>query len=80
MTVDTDGMELYDKGEEKAWLELFRVFAGEKEGVIPGRVGILGMTPQDISDSAGGRSYQEAFRRGRKDMLSVMAWETDWMM
>ena len=50
MTVDTDGMELYDKGEEKAWLELFYVFAGEKEDVIPGRVGILGMTPQDISD------------------------------
>ena len=50
MTVDTDGMELYDKGEEKAWLELVYVFAGEKEDVIPGRVGILGMTPQDISD------------------------------
>ena len=50
MTVGTDGMELYDKGEEKAWLELFYVFAGEKEDVIPGRVGILGMTPQDISD------------------------------
>ena len=43
-------MELYDKGEEKAWLELFRVFAGEKEDVIPGNIGILGMTPQDISD------------------------------
>ena len=50
LTVDTDGMELYDKGEEKAWLELFYVFAGEKEEVIPGRIGILGMTPQDISD------------------------------
>ena len=50
LTVDTDGMELYDKGEEKAWLELFRVFAGEKEDVIPGNIGILGMTPQDISD------------------------------
>ena len=50
VTVDTDGMELYVKGEDKAWLELFYVFAGEKEDVIPGRVGILGMTPQDISD------------------------------
>ena len=50
VTVDTDGMELYDKGEDKAWLELFYVFAGEKEDVIPGRVGILGMTPQDNSD------------------------------
>ena len=24
ITIDTDGMELYDVGEEKAWLELFR--------------------------------------------------------
>ena len=30
ITIDTDGMELYDVGEEKAWLELFRTFA-EKE-------------------------------------------------
>ena len=26
ITIDTDGMELYDVGEEKAWLELFRTF------------------------------------------------------
>ena len=38
LTVDTDGMELYDKGEEKAWKELFLVFAGEKEDVILGRI------------------------------------------
>ncbi len=50
LTVDTDGMELYDKGAEKAWKELFVTFAGEKEDVIPGRTGILGMTPQDVSD------------------------------
>lgn len=37
LTVDTDGMELYDKGEEKAWKELFLVFAGEKEDVIFGQ-------------------------------------------
>ena len=39
LTVDTDGMELYDKGEEKVMQELFRVFAGEKEDVIPGNIG-----------------------------------------
>ena len=53
MTVDTDGMELYDKGEEKAWLELFYVFTGEKEEVIPGRIGILGMTPQELTEEEG---------------------------
>ena len=30
ITIDTDGMELYDVGEEKAWLELFRTFAEKK--------------------------------------------------
>lgn len=83
LTVNTDGMELYDRGEEKAYLALFQKFA--KEGVDAGsdniekiaycaqkvcdkkvcnenkddadrrakdgqRVGIIGMTPQDISD------------------------------
>lgn len=61
LTVDTDGMELYDKGEEKAWKELFRVFAGEKEEVIPGRIGILGMTPQEISDLRGADRIRERF-------------------
>lgn len=31
MTVDTDGMALYDEGEEKAWMELFLTFAGQKK-------------------------------------------------
>lgn len=50
MTIDTDGMELYDKGEEKAFLELFKTFATEKYPVDEHKVGILGMTPQDVSD------------------------------
>ena len=80
LTVNTDGMELYDKGEEKAYLALFGRFAGEHVDVEPGNiektqnaessegkrngmnedesadigdrpcVGIIGMTPQDISD------------------------------
>ncbi len=88
LTVNTDGMELYDRGEEKAYLALFRKFTGagvdvetdniekmeccaqevcdekicnkkigdknadgaagrEKDGQ---RIGIIGMTPQDVSD------------------------------
>ena len=80
LTVNTDGMELYDRGEEKAYLALFGRFAGENVDVEPGniektqtaescdgkrngknedvsvdiedrpRVGIIGMTPQDVSD------------------------------
>ena len=95
LAVDANGMELYDAGEEKAYLELFRVFAGKngnkneesvcsttegkleeaavaeesekseqeqqtndfpekKDGCSNAeeveRVGILGTTPQDMSD------------------------------
>ena len=84
LTVNTDGMELYDKGEEKAYLALFQKFADavssekndleteEKEtdhqdaadektdirnvsediedDIEEKRIGIIGMTPQDVSD------------------------------
>ena len=56
LTVDTDGMELYDKGEEKAYLALFEKFSDKNEEFEDmndkdrPRIGIIGMTPQDVSD------------------------------
>lgn len=50
LTVNTDGMELYDKGEEKAYLALFQKFAQETYETDEKRIGIIGMTPQDVSD------------------------------
>ena len=73
LTVDTDGMELYDKGSAKAWLELFRVFAGEKEEMVPGNIGILGMTPQDISDLRAADRIRERLRQKEK-MPFVTVW------
>ena len=63
LTVDTDGMELYDKGEEKAFLELFKTFATEKYPVEEGRIGILGMTPQDVSDLGAAAKIRALFQR-----------------
>ena len=37
------------------------MFAGEKENVIPGNIGILGMTPQDISDLRAADRIREHF-------------------
>ncbi len=48
ITVDTTGMELYDRGAQKAWLALFRRLATEQLPVQTGRVGVLGMTPLDF--------------------------------
>ena len=69
LTVDTDGMELYDKGEEKAFLELFKTFAVQKYPVDEKRVGILGMTPQDVSDLAADK-IRDLFRQ-KQDMQAV---------
>lgn len=91
LTVNTDGMELYDRGEEKAYLALFGRFAGENVDVEPGniektqtaescdgkrngknedvsvdiedrpRVGIIGMTPQDVSDLKAAEKIQKLY-------------------
>ena len=91
LTVNTDGMELYDRGEEKAYLVLFGRFAGENVDVEPGniektqtaescdgkrngknedvsvdiedrpRVGIIGMTPQDVSDLKAAEKIQKLY-------------------
>lgn len=63
LTVETNGMELYDAGEEKAWLALFKTFAKEKLPVEEGRIGILGMTPQDISDLKSGEKIRSFFKK-----------------
>ena len=74
LTVDTDGMELYDKGEEKAFLELFKTFAVEKYPVDEHRIGILGMTPQDVSDLAAADKIRDLFQRkyGQKAVCYCM--------
>lgn len=54
LTVDATGMALYDSGAEKAYLALFGRFAKEPLPVEPGRIGVLGVTPLDMSDLKAG--------------------------
>ena len=63
LAIDTDGMELYDKGEEKAYLALFTAFAKEKYEVCKEKVGILGMTPQDVSDLKAADKVREELKK-----------------
>ena len=74
LTVDTDGMELYDKGEEKAFLELFKTFAVEKYPIDEQRIGILGMTPQDVSDLDATDKIRDLFQQkyGQKAVCYCM--------
>ena len=70
LTVDTDGMELYDKGEEKAFAELFKTFAIEKYPVEERRIGVLGMTPQDVSDLAAADKIRALYQQ-KYDLQAV---------
>lgn len=73
-TVDTNGMELYDVGEEKAWLTLFKTFAGkdvasqkeaseEDDSSKKMKIGVLGLTPHDVSDL----NIEEKFRKSENE-------------
>ena len=70
LTVDTNGMELYDAGEEKAWFALFKTFAEkdvtsqkevseEDDSPKKTKIGVLGLTPHDVSDL----HVEEKFRK-----------------
>lgn len=74
LTVDTNGMELYDVGEEKAWLTLFKTFAGkdvasqkeaseEDDSSKKMKIGVLGLTPHDASDL----NIEEKFRKSENE-------------
>lgn len=74
LTVDTNGMELYDVGEEKAWLTLFKTFAGkdvasqkeaseEDDSSKKMKIGVLGLTPHDVSDL----NIEEKFRESENE-------------
>ena len=74
LTVETNGMELYDVGEEKAWLTLFKTFAGkdvasqkeaseEDDSSKKMKIGVLGLTPHDVSDL----NIEEKFRKSENE-------------
>ena len=49
ISVAANGMQLYDKGAEAAWLELFRKFAGPAGPEGRRRIGVIGYSPLDFS-------------------------------
>lgn len=48
--IETNGMDLYDKGQELAYLQLFREFIGSEKTMLPKAydVAIIGATPLDM--------------------------------
>ncbi len=59
LSIDTSGMELYDTGVSKAYLELFRTFA-EETSPATSQIGILGATPLDTGMLSAKDFFKEA--------------------
>lgn len=49
LAINTNGMELYDKGASKAYEELVRTFCREQYQTEQGRIGLWGVNPLDVS-------------------------------
>ncbi len=77
LSIDTSGMELYDVGAEKAYIELFREFAADKtdrfDDTPESLIGIIGATPLDT----GMLNAKEFFKRNILPELSSSEAESD---
>lgn len=80
VTVDTNGMELYDDGVRKASLELFRTFTGtddsasrsEAAGTDPLELlGVLGATPMDIVETEALETIENYYKKKGWRQVSV---------
>ena len=78
LPIDTNGMDLYDKGASKAYFELVKAFAGQKEAAKTHSVGILGCDPLDMSDAQAeeklrsyylAQGYEQCFLYGSAETL-----------
>ncbi len=62
LTVDANGMELYDVGEEKTWESLFRCFAKEDLPTEPGKIALIGATPLEIHSMQAPEEMKQALQ------------------
>ena len=62
LAINTNGMDLYDKGASKAYEELVRTFCTEQYLTEPGRVGVWGCNPLDMSQLDAAELMTEALQ------------------
>jgi hypothetical protein len=65
ITIDSNGVLWYDSGIEKTYLECFRRFTAEDNAkdIIPGSVGVIGVTPLDSDSLSTGKRIAETLRK-----------------
>ena len=60
ISVACSGTALYDEGESEAYLELMKKFAESRDdGPVPGRTGVIGATPLNMSTAFPGKYLEE---------------------
>lgn len=62
ITIETTGMDLYDVGAEKAYLEMFKTFAKDGMAVEKDSIGVIGTIPLDISDLKAADKIENALK------------------
>ena len=73
VSVDTNGMELYDRGEKKAYEALYRKFAKETFPVIKGKVNVFGEALGSDGALAGCDDPFERIRRASEAEKNIAA-------
>lgn len=58
LAIETTGMDLYDRGQEKAYMSLFKSFASDNNDDAP-EIGIIGATPLDLPGTESGLHITE---------------------
>ena len=63
ITVECTGTRLYDEGAQDVYLQLFQNFSRDTTEVVPGKIGVLGVTPLDTSLIDGDVKIRESLKR-----------------
>lgn len=69
IAVKTTGMNNYDTGAEKAYMELFRTFTGGASAVSKGTIGVIGAIPLDMTSFDDAALRQKLYDKGWTNVI-----------
>ncbi len=70
ITIASDGTKLYDRGEEEAYLKLFKRFAVKGLAPKKGRIGMIGATPMDLGSAGAGWVREQFKKQGHSEVVT----------
>jgi len=76
--IDTNGMELYDKGASKAYLELVKKFSVTKE-TNEKTIGVLGCNPLDLSDLTAAKMIRKYYENEGYEAVLTFGMDSEFL-